>query len=559
MGNQPNRGPADGYLASLAVILVAAAVPVLLAMARTAGQSWVMTVAFAAFVGGGAVVCFGRLARRDRLAFAFLAGPAFALGTAYVVLAVVGRPLPLLATGAGLWLLGACFVGASLWPRFCRLVLRREPDAEWEFGTKWRAYRLLLAQRAEYSTLWDAVVEMARGATYRMTPLVKSWFVSIDLGPLDDVEDRFARLWDRQRVLLDAYRADRWNPGEAWPNADRPTEGTRLELGYPELEALVAVATAAEQRRIVAEAGRFALAAAGILDARTEDALLRTAQGDIDRAVEGELVEAQEADEAVNALELPRDEADPDFDRIRSARRRTIARIVAGYAFEAKLSSVEVAEVVYGAARTCLTAELDALRGAIAAQIAPERVAEARPVEVDQAVLAESRRRSAEQAAGPFPSSLRLSTVAAIGFVAGVAGTLARVGIWPFISGNEPVSGQLSVVIAVLTTGAVAWILLALAGARPAPSSTTLLFFAAYGAEVAEWIVRPSFDGLLARVAPGFYATVFEDRTTSLPYGPLHGVLVAAVFVTLAWVWNRDARARERARAKADEAQPRSG
>jgi len=320
MDNEPKRSASEGYLASVALILVLAAAPVLFTLLRMANQGWVETVAIVVLGVAGLFACFPGFARRDRLAIAVIAGPAVVVGAADALLAIAGRTFSVLSLAWLLWILAWCVAGGWLWPRFCRLVLRREPFAEWDLNDRWRAYRRLLAAKSDFDELWDAVEAMRRGSTKRMTPLIDTWFVALDLRPLEDADDRYARLWDRQRELLTAF-GSRQTADQPWPNPDRPTEGTQLELAFPELEALVAAATPDERRRIAATAARLALGDAGILDSRWDEVLSRAATGEIDPAAWGELEHAYDAERATRDRRLP-EEGDPERDVIIAARRR---------------------------------------------------------------------------------------------------------------------------------------------------------------------------------------------------------------------------------------------
>jgi hypothetical protein len=543
----PNRSP--GYLAAAAVVLVGSAVPTLLGLMSANGAGWVRPAI--PLVGLVMIpTCFGELARRDRPRFVVSVVPPAIAYVIYIALLPLGERPTWLGNAATGWLIAWLFAGSWLWVRFSRAVLRREPNAEYEFGERWRNFRILLAKHADYQTLWAAITEMRRGETDRMRPLIDTWFFALDAPGTDDRGERMQRAMDRQDELLTRYNRDSWAPNGPWPNPSRPTEGTLLELGYPELEAIVAVATPQEQRRIVAAASRFALREADVLDARTEAAIDRAADGEIDRTVEAELEAAIAADEPAMGFDIP-DEGSPEYARDREARRRTIARQVAGYAFESELDATDVALAVYGAARTCDSEQLERLRVALAAVVAPERLAGASPVAVDHAALEASRRERARDA-GPLPRAMRPATAAAIGFASGIVSALAPIGVTNLVGSGDSVTSALRLSVGLLALVGSAWVLLVLTKARPGPVSTMTLLMLASAVVIGESIAKGWLDWLLARLAPGFYVTVFEHRTSALPYVPLHGLVGALVFAVTAWFWWRGARAVDRARARAE-------
>jgi hypothetical protein len=534
-----------GYPLLAALILAGAAAPVLLAATGVPGQSQaanlIGSAAFALLLAAGAWACLGGSLRRDPARFATTAGPVLGASVVLVVVALAGGFAEWAAVAGYVWLLGWSLAGSTMWPAWSRHVLRRPPDPEDEFGSRWRAYRALLRSDAPMEQAIDALVAMGTDATPRMTPLVDTWWVAQDIWRFRDADARSARLWDRQGELLEEWNASICrspDPPEApWPNPARPTEGSMLELGFPELEALVAIATPAEQRRLAVAAARHTLATSGLLDEQLRDALVMAADGHID---EGAVAALAAADEADGTQLEPIPEDGPGRDAELARRRRLIARGAARMALEEDLAPTTAASTVYGAARLCDDDELEELRHALAVELPVDRLAAARPVDVDRGRLEANRaaRARREAVAWPVARDVPLWAAALLGAAAGTGGTAVRAAVWTLMGGGGDVDAAVSTSAGWLAAFAIAWTVLAAVGRRPRPDATFYLYLAVAFAESFEIFLSPGFNAAVQQFAPEVWTGVFKYRTSALPYAPLHGVALAIVMTVIAW-WPR--------------------
>jgi hypothetical protein len=470
--------------------------------------------------------CFGGLYRRDRALFASIAVPVVVGAGAIVVLGWTGGPL-MVAAGPVLGWLGL-WLAAPWWiePHWSRIVLRRPPDPEDGFGAAWRAFRRRLDEAAPPDELWSRLITMSTGASERMIPLINTWFCLFDVGVRSDDEARADRLGDRRQELLTRYNTGCREPGQPWPNPDRPTEGTRLELLFPELEALVAAATPEEQQRLADAAARSASRRAGLDPDAVASAV--TASGD-DGTVESVLDDLAKTIGAV--LE---DKPVPGL--------RHCAVASAFWATSEPFEPRDAGEAVYQSARTCNDDQLSDLATTLRAIPDPDRLAAASVVAVDQDALERRRRQLAAECAPNahlIPTDLPLAATAAIAAVAGLGSVVIRTVAYPLYTDLVQAPFVIGFVIGWVAASVIAWLLLAGFGHRMRTTNTFDLAMITMVVLGLTSSVAGAYEGIIQVAAPGFWDSVFAHRTHALPFAPLYGATFVAGFLVVALVTRR--------------------
>ncbi len=403
------------------------------------GPAFLVPLLTANVLGWG-FACFGGLARSDPIGFISLVGPPFALGIVAIAVEFGGGRAATIMLVEGSWVLAWVLAGSRIWPAWSRVVLRRyrtgSPEVElyrsWqELAPLWGAASTAEDRKA----VWAGLIALERSETPRTRPAINGLFAMWDLAYVPHPEasrverviarmrEEGDRLWQPPRVRLPGQKADPF---------DRPTRGTRLEYLFPGLEALIAIASPEQLRRIAAEFARLALRDAGLADPTLGTALDEAARGkpepDVRRSIEARLATVRASRDG-----LP--DADTDDATWTRLAREAIALSVASEALADELSPVAAADIVYEAIRSEhyleRSAEFERLivdivgpaAAAKAVVIQPVEMASGEPIgpassgqeEADASVLApQSRSRDA------------LARLAALGFVAGFAGTIAR-------------------------------------------------------------------------------------------------------------------------------------
>jgi hypothetical protein len=250
-------------LAALLLMLPA----ILLAILAFAGVEASLALQYA----GGllvVVVCFGGWVTRDPVGAATVIGPA-------ILVSLVGLlrfPEPTLVSLAVLWLLAwQSPLARRLWPAWEHNVLRRLRSGTPEREMIDASNRLtdVLARKGKR---WEQSSKVLDDAWQWVTPqtlpvlcAMQSWRAVAFTGSMGEafrVKTRWGyelgrlhgwvdRPWDRARMDIERRM--------------RLTRGTCLDYEYPRLEALLAAATASEQRRMGVGAARIALEGVGLL------------------------------------------------------------------------------------------------------------------------------------------------------------------------------------------------------------------------------------------------------------------------------------------------------
>jgi hypothetical protein len=390
--------------------------------------------------------------------------------------------------------------------------LRLPPDPDAAFRDAWRGYRRRVAGGADSDELWPLLQAMSELATERMDPLVNTWYCLLSLGPRADDEARGRRVFDRQVELVRWYNDRGAAARGPLPNPARPTEGSRLELLFPELEALLAVATASERIAMAESAAHLVCGLAG-LDVRAVEAAFATEAEDPGRP------------DAASTPGASVDPGDGDDPAARYRRELALASVAAGRGASESVADASLA--MYYAACACDGAELAALESQLRDLVAPERLASATEVTVDKGVVSEARRPQDRL----VPLDMPLALVAWVGFLAGAGGTIIRAATWTVFLDTVPLGEAIAPIVGFAATCLIAWLLLRGFGHRLRPSNAIDLILAGVVATaIGEAISNPT-STLVRTVAPGFWESVFAHRTNVMPYAPVYGVAMLVVLV----------------------------
>ena len=512
---------------------------------------WALSVAILAVAGPASrdvslglmlvVITLLSVAGGDRATVATILGPIIVAVIAAILLAVAGSPLaPLTLALAAAWFGVWTFGGDRLWPIWARLVLRRTPRPDQAFVDAYGKVREAfgaLAIGADARALWNETIALNEWRSYRTAALIDGRLAWFDLGAREADAARAGRMSARIAEETTAYLAIDPAAPVVDPHPERPTRGTCLEFLFPELEALLAVATPGQQRWMAVEAARFACRREGVLDETLGRAFDDAADGRPDQAARASLDPEQSPP--------PADGAEP------AAFRRAIAWSSAWSAMAEPLDPTDAADAIYAAARCQDDADLAALADRLGSVLDEQARDRAPRVEPDPRVLERTRaamaaaqeRRLEWSPTSLLPPGLSLGALIILGVAAGVIGTALRVPFWPLIRDLARPS-TLDVSLGVILVALVAWALLRIARRRTNASVVVGLFLTSYAAAV---LIDPlvwAGDGLLSRLAPDFWAAVYADPPTVLPFAPYHGIAFAAMLVGLALVIRLDARER---------------
>ena len=465
--------------------------------------------------------------------------PTAVAAVATVVLAGQGSPWAVVVVVAAAVWLGAWFLAwGRLWAVWTRVVLRRRALWEDPFAVAYTAVHAHLHRAASVDDLpavWAEAVALNEFRSFATAGLIDGTLAEFDLGARESDAGRAERLTARLVDELRAYEALSGRDADRDPHPERPTRGTRLEFLFPELEALLAVATPAQQRRMAVEAARVADQRAGILDDELAAVLDQAADGHPDA----------EAYARYEPVAPP--EGGDDGDGYRAAFGVESARVATWFALADPLDPTDAAEGVYEAARTMDDRELEALVAAAGSALDGASRLRAARIEPSPEALEKVRAKREAPAQEWDPATMQrwarsLGEVALLGLVAGAAGTALRV---PFDMLLDPLphSASLENLLGVVLVALAAWAILR-AVRRPTGASAVLgLYLASWVAAVI--LVEPievASDALLSRLAPGLWTALYQDPATVLVYAPHHAIAFAAALLGIAMVLRLDAR-----------------
>jgi hypothetical protein len=426
--------------------------------------------------------------------------PTAVAAVAAVILASEGSPWAVVVVVAAAVWLGAWIVAwGRLWTIWTRLVLRRQPIWEDPFAIAYGSVHEHLHSAASVSdvpAVWAEALAMNEYRSLSTAPLIDGTLAEFDLGARESDSWRAERLFARLLEERRAYEAlpDRHADRDAHP--ERPTRGMRLEFLFPELEALLAAATPAQQRRMAVEAARIADQRAGILDDELAAVLDRAAAGHPD---------------ADAYARFQPDATPPASDHDGNPMSAAVegARLATWFALADGLDPTDAAEGIYEAVRSMEDSELDAFVAVAGSMLDAAARARVTQVEPDPGCLKEVRDRKSRppaeemESAALLPWGRSLGEVALIGLVAGAVGTAFRVPFAPLLE-PLPHSGSLDNLLGLVLVALVAWLSLR-AMRRPTGAAGVLgLYLASWLATVL--LVEPieaAIDALLSRLAPG--------------------------------------------------------
>lgn len=252
------------------------------------GSSWLIVLLPASILAWG-ILCLGVFARSDPLGFASIVVPPLGVAAAVSAIEIAGGdPAIEVVLIPSVWVLTWSVAGSRLWPAWSRTVLRRyRPDSpEVQLHRSWQELSRMLRSWStpeQGQAIWTGILALERWQTPRTRRVIDSLFAYWELVTTAGVDaartervvrrsgEEWARMWAPPRLRLPKREPDPF---------DRPTRGTRLEYLFPMIEALLAVATPEQRRRIAVESARLAIRDTGMTDAALEAALDEAARGE---------------------------------------------------------------------------------------------------------------------------------------------------------------------------------------------------------------------------------------------------------------------------------------
>ena len=535
------------WVTELALIL---AWPLAIAVSWTLGDvfgSWVWIAFWLMGLLGWGFFCLGGFARSDPVGFASIMAPPIALaGVALSVLAVGGKAGTIILASLA-WELVWTLACSRIWPWWSRNILRRyrpgSPEAELlsEWGPITRLWRSATTTE-DAKALWGRLLGLQRLETERTRPVIDGVFALWELSTIPGTKrstferasarlrEEWARLWEAPRVRLPMRR-----PHDPF---ERPTRGTRLEFLFPNLEALVAVASREQQRQIAAESARLAIRDAGLMTPSLEKALDQAAVGPPDTRVREEIVARLQAVRERRDEVSDRQDVHDDRDW-RNLAREAIALSAVSASLVDDMPSLAVADVVFESIRSEFDAgrasAYEELIGGIVGPVAAAHAVEIQPVVTssnEASARSSPNRRDADISILGLQSGTGAGLVrlAVVGLCAGLVGTILRQLASPIYAGRpdafaiDRAAGQ--IIIALVAYALVrAWF------GRPSFFDIVVLFT---GSFLSIAMVGPLFDltsTLVARFADPAWTDFFADPDSVVLHAPFHGLTFAATLV----------------------------